>query len=79
MFSFGSGFGTDADDLADDREIVVGADRYRFHFLVFWAQFDPVVRDDEPLDGGFVVEHAFDESWQRRVVAAYRYPFFKDA
>jgi len=28
---------------------------------------------------GKVVEHAFDESWQRRVVAAYRYPVFKDA
>lgn len=28
---------------------------------------------------GKVVEHAFDESWQRRVVAAYRYPAFKDA
>lgn len=28
---------------------------------------------------GKVVEHAFDASWQRRVVAAYRYPVFKDA
>lgn len=27
---------------------------------------------------GKVVEHVFDESWQRRVVAAYRYPVFKD-
>jgi len=25
---------------------------------------------------GKVVEHALDESWQRRIVAAYRYPYF---
>ncbi len=46
----------DGDDLAQDAQSVVGADRHRAKFRVLRPELDALVTDEEPFDGSFLIE-----------------------
>jgi hypothetical protein len=59
--------------------------RYAHRSRSFTAdfEFDVPVRTDHGIIHSYsgigkVVEHGFDERWQKRVTAAYRYPYFTE-